>query len=79
MKSPAGRDVARGKFLRARERPGPALFDGSMGRRCALSHVAGLPGPNQLTCPEAPLPAGPTAIIEIRIDKTFRVPPDDAI
>jgi hypothetical protein len=42
---------------------------------CAKTVAA--PGPGQLTCPVPVVPAGPTAMIEIRVDKTFRVPPDE--
>jgi hypothetical protein len=35
------------------------------------------PGPGQLVCPAPVAPAGPTAMIEIRVDRTFRVPPDE--
>ena len=35
------------------------------------------PGPGELTCPIPLAPAGPTAMVEIRVDKTFRVPPDE--
>jgi hypothetical protein len=42
---------------------------------CATTVAA--PGPGQLVCPTPILPAGPTAMIEIRVDKTFRVPPDE--
>jgi len=35
------------------------------------------PGPGKLTCPAPIVPVGPTAMIEIRVDKTFRVPPDE--
>jgi hypothetical protein len=35
------------------------------------------PGPGELTCPTPIAPAGATAIIEIRVDKTFRVAPDE--
>ncbi|HEX3744136.1 MAG TPA: glycosyltransferase family 39 protein [Bryobacteraceae bacterium] len=41
---------------------------------CATTLTAS--GPGQLTCPTPLAPAGPTAMIEIRVDKTFRVPPD---
>ena len=33
-------------------------------------------GAGQLTCPSPVLPSGPTAILEIRVDKTFHAPPD---
>jgi hypothetical protein len=42
---------------------------------CATTVAA--PGPAQLTCATPMAPAGPTATIEIRVDKTFRVPPDE--
>jgi hypothetical protein len=42
---------------------------------CAATVAA--PGPGALTCPAPIAPAGPTAMIEIRVDKTFRVPPDE--
>jgi len=35
------------------------------------------PGPGQLTCPAPIVPVGPTGMIEVRVDKTFRVPPDE--
>lgn len=49
------------------------LLDGQ--EVCATTVTA--PGPGQLICPAPIAPAGPTAIIEIRVDKTFRVPPDE--
>jgi hypothetical protein len=42
---------------------------------CATTVAA--PGPGQLTCPVPVAPTGPTAMIEIRVDKTFRMPPDE--
>jgi hypothetical protein len=42
---------------------------------CATTVAA--PGPGQLICPQPIARAGPTATIEIRVDKTFRVPPDE--
>jgi len=42
---------------------------------CAKTVAA--PGPGELTCPSPIAPTGPTATIEIRVDKTFRVPPDE--
>jgi hypothetical protein len=42
---------------------------------CAAPITA--PGPGELTCPAPVLPAGATAMVEIRVDKTFRVPPDE--
>ena len=42
---------------------------------CATAMAA--PGPGQLNCPAPIAPAGPTAMIEVRVDKTFRVPPDE--
>jgi hypothetical protein len=42
---------------------------------CATTVAA--PGPGQLICPAPIAPAGGTAMIEIRVDKTFRVPPDE--
>jgi hypothetical protein len=42
---------------------------------CATTVAA--TGPGGLTCPAAVAPAGATAMIEIRADKTFRVPPDE--
>jgi len=42
---------------------------------CATTVAA--PGAGELTCPAPVAPAGPTAMIEIRVDKTFRVPPDE--
>jgi hypothetical protein len=42
---------------------------------CATTVAAA--GPGQLTCPAAIQPAGATAMVEIRVDKTFRVPPDE--
>jgi hypothetical protein len=35
------------------------------------------PGPGQLICPTPIAPAGATGMIEIHVDKTFRVPPDE--
>jgi len=45
------------------------------GREVCATTVAG-PGPGQLTSPAPIEPTGPTAMIEIRVDRTFRVPPD---
>ena len=45
--------------------------------REVCSTTVGAPGPGRLTCPTPILPAGPTAMVEIRVDKTFRVPPDE--
>jgi hypothetical protein len=45
-------------------------------REICATTVTG-PGPGQLTCPAPIRPASPTAMIEIRVDKTFRVPPDE--
>jgi hypothetical protein len=42
---------------------------------CAAPIIA--PGPGELTCPAPPLPWLATATVEIRVDKTFRVPPDE--
>jgi hypothetical protein len=42
---------------------------------CATTVAA--PGPGELTCPSPIAPTGSTAMIEIRVDKTFRVPPDE--
>jgi hypothetical protein len=42
---------------------------------CAAAVAA--PGPGELVCPVSILPSGPTAVIEIRVDKSFRVPPDE--
>jgi hypothetical protein len=42
---------------------------------CATTVAA--PGPGRLACPAPIAPAGPTAMVEMRIDKTFRVPPDE--
>jgi hypothetical protein len=41
------------------------------------STTGSAPGPRELICPAPLAPAGPTGIIEIRVDKTFRVPPDE--
>jgi hypothetical protein len=49
------------------------LLDGQ--EVCATTLAA--PGPGQLICAAPLAPAGPTALIEIRVDKTFRVPPDE--
>jgi hypothetical protein len=45
--------------------------------REACATTVGAPGPGELTCPAPPLPARASATIEIRVDKTFRVPPDE--
>jgi len=45
-------------------------------REICATPIAG-PGPGELTCPAPLLPARATAMIEIRVDKTFRVPPDE--
>ncbi len=42
---------------------------------CATTVAA--PGPAELRCPAPIQPGGATAMIEIRVDKTFRVPPDE--
>jgi hypothetical protein len=42
---------------------------------CATAVTAA--GPGQLTCPAPILPAGASGMVEIRVDKTFRVPPDE--
>jgi hypothetical protein len=42
---------------------------------CATTVAA--TGPGELTCPAPMAPASATAMIEIRVDKTFRVPPDE--
>jgi hypothetical protein len=42
---------------------------------CAATISA--PGPGELTCPAPPLPWLATVTVEIRVDKTFRVPPDE--
>jgi Dolichyl-phosphate-mannose-protein mannosyltransferase len=42
---------------------------------CAATVAA--PGPGELRCPAPIQPNGATAMIEIRVDKTFRVPPDE--
>jgi len=42
---------------------------------CATTVAAS--GPGQLTCPSPIQPAGATAMVEIRVDNTFRVPPDE--
>jgi hypothetical protein len=48
------------------------LLDGQ--EACATTVTA--PGSGQLICPTPIAPAGATAMIEIRVDKTFRVQPD---
>ena len=45
--------------------------------REVCSTTVAAPGPGKLTCPAPVAPKGPTAMIEIRVDKTFRVPPDE--
>lgn len=42
---------------------------------CATTVSA--PGPGKLSCPAPVALAGPTAMVEVRVDKTFRVPPDE--
>jgi hypothetical protein len=49
------------------------LLDGN--EVCSTTVAA--PGPGQLTCPAPILPTGATATIEVRVDKTFRAPPDE--
>jgi hypothetical protein len=46
------------------------------GREACATTVAAA-GPGQLTCPAPIQPVGATAMVEIRVDKTFRVPPDE--
>jgi hypothetical protein len=49
------------------------LLDGQ--EVCATALTA--PGPGRLTSPAPLRPDGPTAMIEIRVDRTFRAPPDE--
>jgi hypothetical protein len=42
---------------------------------CATTVAAA--GPGELTCPAPIQPAAATGMVEIRVDKTFRVPPDE--
>jgi hypothetical protein len=42
---------------------------------CATTAAAA--GPGRLTCPSPIQPAAATGMVEIRVDKTFRVPPDE--
>jgi len=49
------------------------LLDG----REVCSTALAAPGPGRLASPAPLEPAGPTAMVEIRVDRTFRAPPDE--